>query len=663
MNSRIFTGQVMHARSRPVQHRFQYPVYFYGLDIDELEDLDREIPLFGHNRIRPVAIHDRDYLLPGEVSLREKVERVLDRFDGGGSPARVDLVTSARYLHYVFNPVSFFYCYGEDGSLNNVVVQVTNTFGEMHVYLLKDFLEDSRGYLGHFRARKVFHVSPFFDRIGSYEFFLSDSRRDELDILIHYRQKSDLVFAARLRGSARSLYKKNLNRTLCRHPVVAALTVPRIMWQAGRLHYQRRLPVYHKPPPASPGTIRPAPLSFVERLGRRMAHRHLRRIRNGQLTVLYLSGEGQTFGSPEGGNGRRASIRILDNRFYRRTLLRGEIGLGESYTAGEWDSEDLPAFLALMADNLGHVQDHRHRWSTAGRTVDRIRHALRPNTTRGSRNNISSHYDRSNDFFALFLDPTMTYSCALFEGPGDSLEEAQFNKIRSVIRKARITPGDQVLEIGVGWGSLAIEAARSTGCSVTGITISGKQLEFARERVLRAGLGDRITLELLDYRHLEGSYDAVVSIEMLEAVGHGNLGRYFSIVQRVLKHGGRAVVQVITIPDERYRRYRRNPDWIRKHIFPGGHLPSMEAMTRAVERIPGLDILEVEDIGPHYAKTLALWREALLGNRKRILSMGYDEDFVRKWEYYFAYCEAGFSTGALHDYQMVLEKTAGVAEH
>ncbi|TNF50790.1 DUF1365 family protein, partial [bacterium] len=575
MNSRIFTGQVMHARAKPVKHRFQYPVYFYGLDIDELDELDREIPLFGHNRVRIVAIHDSDYLLPGTGSLREKVEQILHRYGQGGTPARVDLITSARYLHYVFNPVSFFYCYGDDESLNNVIVQVNNTFGEMHVYVLSDFLDGDRGYLGHYRTDKVFHVSPFFPRKGSYEFFLSDSRRENLDILLQYSQKNDLVFAARLRGSAQPLRSKNLNRALAHHPVMAALTIPRIMWQAGRLHYQRRLPVYHKPPPASPGTIRPAPLSLVERLGRSITHRYLNRIRHGQLTSLDPSSKETTFGSTDGQNVRKASIRIMDNRFYRRTLLRGEIGLGESYTTGEWNSDSLPGFLALMADNLGCVRDHRHMWSTVGRTVDLFRHALRLNTPRGSRANISEHYDLNNDFFALFLDPTMTYSCALFEGPDDSLEKAQFNKIRSVVKKARITPGDHILEIGIGWGSFAIEAARSTGCFVTGITISSSQLELARERVLEAGIGDRVTLDLRDYRHLDGAYDAVVSIEMLEAVGHSNLGLYFSTLDRILKPGGRAVVQVITMPDERYKRYRQNPDWIRKHIFPGGHLPSL----------------------------------------------------------------------------------------
>ena len=659
MNSRIFTGQIMHARAKPVQHRFQYPVYFYGLDIDQLDELDRAIPLFGHNRVRPVAIHDGDYLLPGPGSLREKVEQVLHRYGANATPARVDLITSARYLHYVFNPVSFFYCYGEDGSLENVIVQVNNTFGEMHVYVLGDLLETGRGYLGHYRTDKVFHVSPFFPRKGSYEFFLSDSRGDNLDILLQYRQEGDIVFAARLRGSGRSLNPRNLNRALAHHPLMAALTIPRIMWQASRLHYQRRLPVYHKPPPASPGTIRPAPLSILERFGRRMALRYLSRIRQGELTIEDLSGQEKTFGFKKHEKGRTASITIMDNRFYRRTLLKGEIGLGESYTAGEWKSADLPQFLSLLSDNLTQIQDHKHRMSTLGRALEHVRHALRPNTVRGSRSNITEHYDLSNDFFSVFLDSTMTYSCALFENPDDDLETAQINKIRSVIQKADISPGDHVLEIGCGWGSFAMEAARTKDCDVTGITISKNQLEMTRGLIREGELEDRVTLELRDYRHVKGAYDAIVSIEMLEAVGHANLDRYFSVIEEALKPGSLAVIQVITIPDERYNRYRKNPDWIRKHIFPGGHLPSLSALKEAVARTSGLSLLELTDIGSHYARTLALWRKRLLESRDKIISLGYDEAFIRKWEYYFAYCEAGFSTDALQDHQMVLEKTGG----
>lgn len=215
---------------------------------------------------------------------------------------------------------------------------------------------------------------------------------------------------------------------------------------------------------------------------------------------------------------------------------------------------------------------------------------------------------------------------------------------------------DHVLEIGCGWGSFAIEAARNTGCRVTGITISAQQLELARQRVREAGLEDKVTLKLLDYRHLEGSYDKVISIEMLEAVGHGNLGIWFAVCDRVLKPGGAAVVQVITIPHERYHQYRRSSDWIRKHIFPGGHLPSLKAIEDAVERNSTLATTKVQSIGSHYARTLEEWDVNLKKNHQRARDLGFDDFFLRKWEYYFAYCRAGFETGAIDDHQIVLEK-------
>jgi cyclopropane-fatty-acyl-phospholipid synthase len=644
----------MHARAHPVHNRFQYPVYFYVFDVDELAELDRTIPLFGHNRLRPVAVHDRDYLLSGTEHLREKVEAILARGGNGQHPERIDLVTSARYLHYVFNPVSFFYCYGEDSDLMTVIVQVNNTFGEMHVYPLRETIGAKRGYLGHFRADKAFHVSPFFDRIGSYEFSLSDSRGEELDILIQYSQGQDLVFAARLRGTGQPLTAGSLTRTIARHPVMAALTTPRITRQAARLRFRKHLPVFRKPAPASPDTIRPAPPALLDRLGRKTLERLLGRLSRGRLSLVSPDGSVRTFGEP--GTGREAFITVRDHSFYRRTLFSGDIGFGESFTAAEWVTDDLVQVLSLLAENLEDAGEQRHRLSALGRGAMFVQHLLRPNTVQGSCRNIGNHYDLSNDFFSAFLDPTMTYSCALFEGPDDTLETAQMNKIRSIIRRAGITADDHVLEIGCGWGSFAIEAARSTGCRVTGITISENQMALARERVDRAGLADRVSVELLDYRHITGVYDRVVSIEMAEAVGHGNLGRYFNVVDRALRPGGAALIQVITIPDHRYHRYRRSSDWIRKHIFPGGHLPSLEAMKEAMDRESGLELTEIEDIGPHYTRTLILWRTGLTGHADRIRDLGFDDSFIRKWQYYFAYCEAGFATGNLHNYQMVLNK-------
>jgi cyclopropane-fatty-acyl-phospholipid synthase len=250
----------------------------------------------------------------------------------------------------------------------------------------------------------------------------------------------------------------------------------------------------------------------------------------------------------------------------------------------------------------------------------------------------------------------MTYSSAIFTKQEDSLAQAQQKKIALIIDKAEITAADHVLEIGCGWGSFAIEAVRRTGCRVTGITLSKEQLSLARQRVRDAGLEEYIDLQLRDYRHIEGQYSKVVSIEMLEAVGHAGLKPFFIACDRALRPGGRAVIQVITIPDRKYNTYRFSSDWIRKHIFPGGHLPSLGAMTAAMAADSRLIVASLESYGLDYARTLANWRQSLLQGRQQVFDLGYDENFLRKWEYYFAYCQAGFAARIIDLVQLVLEK-------
>lgn len=251
----------------------------------------------------------------------------------------------------------------------------------------------------------------------------------------------------------------------------------------------------------------------------------------------------------------------------------------------------------------------------------------------------------------------MTYSCGLFLTPDDTLAQAQKNKIDAIIQKAEIGPDAHVLEVGCGWGSFAIEAARQTGCRVTGITVSDAQLELASARVRDAGRSERVEIPLCDYRNIEGTFDRIVSIEMLEAVGHRNFGTYFAALSRVLKAEGRVVIQVITIPDQRYRQYRGGADFINKHIFPGGHLPSLGAITESASRHSSLNIEHVENIGAHYAPTLSAWCERLRAAGDDADRLGFDDAFIRKWEYYFCYCEAGFAARVLNNLQLVLRPT------
>jgi cyclopropane-fatty-acyl-phospholipid synthase len=283
-------------------------------------------------------------------------------------------------------------------------------------------------------------------------------------------------------------------------------------------------------------------------------------------------------------------------------------------------------------------------------------HLRRPNTVAGSRSNIGEHYDLGNDFYRLFLDSTMSYSGGIFVNEQDSLEDSQFAKMQAIIDMAGIGPDDHVLEIGCGWGGFALEAVRRTGCRVTGITISKEQFEWATRRVREEGLEDRISIQLTDYRHVQGSFSAIVSIEMLEAVGHRNLPLYFQTLDRLLAAGGRAVLQVITMPDQKYQAYRLGSDWIRKHVFPGGHLPSIGAMAQAMGARSRLNIKRMEDIGLDYARTLELWRLALMARSDEVMRLGFDQRFLRKWEYYFSYCEAGFRSRTVRNYQLLLSR-------
>ena len=655
MNSRIYRGRILHSRNWVAKHKFEYPVYFYAFDIDELDELQKGSCLFGHNRIRTVALHDMDYLAPGPEPIRRKIQSVLEAHGCGDGVTRIMLLTSARFLNYVFNPVSFFQCLRSDGSLRCVIVNVNNTFGDSHIYVLKDQLQPNTGFSAHYQVPKNFHVSPFFDLKGSYDFqFTVPGKTVDVQIQLHKDEK--IAFVARLSGKDSEITSWNLLKTFLLYPFSVLITVPRICWQAARLHWQRKLPIYHRPNPRSPMTVRVAPPGMSRRFAMNGVLRVMRNFRKGDLELVLPDRSVEHFGTP--GTEPHVRVDILNWDFFWRLATGSDIGLGESYMAGDWECQDVSAFLKLMIKNWECIESERGGFFT--RTYNYFKHLSRANTIRGSRSNIGEHYDLSNDFFRLFLDDTMLYSCAWFgpdsnagSGGADPLSEAQFAKIQRIISKAKIGPDDHVLEIGCGWGAFAIEAVRRTGCRVTGITVSSEQLKLARERVTAAGLDDRISIELCDYRKAQGKFSRIVSIEMLEAVGHENLAAYFSAVDRLLLPGGMAVIQVITIPDARYDWYCRTSDFIRKHIFPGGHLPCLASL-HAAARSSQLEIGEVESIGAHYVPTLQIWHERLHANADAAKKLGFDEVFLRKWEFYFAYCEAGFAERVIDDLQFVV---------
>jgi cyclopropane-fatty-acyl-phospholipid synthase len=351
-----------------------------------------------------------------------------------------------------------------------------------------------------------------------------------------------------------------------------------------------------------------------------------------------------------------ATVEVRDPAFYADVALGGAVGAGESYILGRWDASDLPAALRILARNRAAMDALETGWARLAAPLRLAAHALRRNTRAGSRRNIAAHYDLGNELFELFLDETLMYSCALFERPGMTLAEASVAKLEAVCRKLELGPGQHVLEIGTGWGGFALHAAREHGCRVTTTTISPSQHRLASERVREAGLGDRVTVLLEDYRDLRGTYDRLVSIEMIEAIGHRQYGEFFSRAGSLLSRDWRMLLQAITIADRHYAAARDGVDFIKRYVFPGCTIPSVSALCGSMAGASDLRVVHLEDIGPHYATTLAHWRERFLANAAAVRSLGYPDTFIRLWEFYLAYCEAGFGERTLGNVQMVLTR-------
>jgi len=379
----------------------------------------------------------------------------------------------------------------------------------------------------------------------------------------------------------------------------------------------------------------------------------LGRLKRGRVELVD-AGRRLEFGD---GDGPAATVTVRSPAFYRQ-VLRGSLGIGDSYTRGLWDCDDLVALVRVLARNMETIDRVRRRMAPVLSPVQRVASRSWLPTPARSRRQIAAHYDLGNDFFELFLDETMTYSCAVFDTPGADLADASRAKLERVCAKLDVHPGDHVLEIGTGWGSFALHAATTRGCRVTTTTLSKEQHDYARERIEDAGLRDRITLLLDDYRHLRGRFDKLVSIEMIEAVGWQNFGTFFRRCSELLKSTGAMALQAITIDDRAYELEKAKRTFIKSRIFPGGALPSVEVMTREVARSTDMRAVHLEDITPHYPPTLAAWRRRLLENAGRVLARGYPERLVRQFELYFAYCEAGFTERRIGDVQMVLAKPA-----
>jgi cyclopropane-fatty-acyl-phospholipid synthase len=389
----------------------------------------------------------------------------------------------------------------------------------------------------------------------------------------------------------------------------------------------------------------------VERLTRALVFRLLRRTRHGRFEIVGLDGSRSVFGEP---GGPPSAVITLRRPGFARALLHGSSGLAASYADGVWECDDPVALIRLAARNADQVDDARRRWGPLLAPLHWIASRRALNTRTRSRRQIAAHYDLGNKLFELFLDESMTYSCAVFREETASLEDAQMAKLRSICDQLELGPGDHLLEIGTGWGALAVFAASERGCRVTSTTISKEQAAKARERVSEAGLEDRVTILETDYRDLDGRYSKLVSVEMIEAVGWQSFDTFFAKCGELLEPDGLMLIQAITFPDEAYELEKHSRSFIKTEIFPGGCLPSMAVMSDCVARVTRLSQKGVRDITASYVLTLREWRRRFEAQAERAAALGYDERFRRLWSFYLSYCEAGFAERRIGDVQLLL---------
>ena len=392
---------------------------------------------------------------------------------------------------------------------------------------------------------------------------------------------------------------------------------------------------------------------WPERWARQLVLGQLQRLQRGSI-CLVEGGKRSTFGRGEGGP--EVVLRVHHPRFYRALALGGSIGAAEAYIQGWWSCDDLPAICRLAVANREWMRKRERGWAWVAALGRMLGHALNRNTLRGSRRNIAAHYDLGNDFFRLFLDDTMMYSSAVFPRPDSSLKVASRYKVDRICNKLALVPEDHLLEIGTGWGGFALHAAREYGCQVTTATISQQQCELARQRVRKAGLDGRVEVVLADYRDLHGQYDKLVSIEMVEAVGHHYFDTYFGCCAGLLKPEGLMLLQAIVIGDWVYERARRSVDFIKAYIFPGSCIPSVASLNRSLAAATDMRLVHLEDIGPHYARTLRAWRKRFWSSEKQVRQLGFSEEFIRMWDFYFCYCIGGFEERYISDVQMLFAR-------
>jgi cyclopropane-fatty-acyl-phospholipid synthase len=653
--SKLLLGKVGHARLNPVSHSFSYPIRYLMLDLSELHILDVGLLGFGYNRFDVCSIYDDDYLGKGKGTILDKVKELTQKKTGITDIGKVYLVTNPRYLGYVFNPVSFFWVYSSAGKLLAFIADVNNTFGDTHAYFVGIEKEVPVRFEQVFRQKKSFHVSPFFGIEGDYCFQFADIL-EEFAVRIAIKREEEKDFVAEVFGASSQIDRFSLLRELFVRPLTGIITFPRIVWQALRLKFQRKLAWNARPIPESMDTHTIRGAKLLERLALKIICKQLIKIKEGQITIIYPDNTSDHYGDLS--SPLKATLYVKHYRLFTKILYGGDVAAGESYIAGDWKSDNLPALLQIFSLNRDSLQLRNPAGIAFSNVFSRLAHIFRSNTKSGSKKNIAAHYDLGNEMFKEFLDPTMTYSAALFDGESENLEEAQIRKLDRIIELANIKNGDNVLEIGCGWGSFAVRAAEKFGCRVTCLTLSTEQAAYARELVIKKDLTSKIEIKLIDYRDFSEDtnnwekFDAVVSIEMIEAVGREYLPAYFKAIEKLMKSSAKTVIQAITLDNKRLDFYEKGCDFIQRYIFPGCYVPSIEVLKSVLESNTKLSWHSAMPFGINYAKTLKIWRACFLKNLKKKLP----KSFIASWDYYFSYCEAGFRSGQLDCYKIVITK-------
>ena len=647
----IYRTTVTHDRQVPVRHSFEYRSYSWYVDLDELPSLPWWLRAFAR-------FDARDHLAgrPGQ-SLRDRVDAYLVDHGAALPGGRITALLQARVLGYVFNPISVFWCHDHQGEVQHVIAEVHNTYGQRHAYLLPPANKPAV-------VAKKLYVSPF-NRVSGHYQVLAPRPNQKLDLVVSLHDGSKPAFVARLRGTHSPATLRHITRMQIVSPLAPLMVALRIRIQGIAL-WLRRVPmvprntaISQKDLPAidserwpAVATVPSGPRAAASAI---VANRLLRRIGN-RLPVRFAYPDGSAIGA-----GEATSPTLIINqpdRLARRIGRHGLIGFGESYMAGEWESDDLAGLLTVLARDMAELVPSAWQW------LRPIVLASQPHWMERSREEdrraVAEHYDLPSELFSEFLDETMTYSSALFDrlpASWPDLAEAQRQKIDRLLDAANVGPGTTLLEIGTGWGELCIRAA-ARGAEVRSLTLSERQVCVARRRVAAAGLSDRVQIDLRDYRDVGGNYDAVVSVEMIEAIGFHAWPEYFRMIDRLLRPNGRFAMQAITMPHDRMLASRKTHTWIQKYIFPAGLIPSTDAISEITERHTALRIVDSFSLRAHYAETLQLWRERFAQGHRTLSHMGFDEVFSRMWELYLAYSEAGFRSGYLDVYQWTFTREA-----